>query len=358
MRFTRKLGFALLAAGLGLGLLEGGARVLEALLPPPTRALPTPDPDCAEPCIAGAARLPMDQPGAIQMVREERRGWGFAPGSQVVQGHVIARINRLGLRGPDPGPKEEGELRLLTLGDSTVFGYGVEEEEVFSSVAAELLAAQRGAPVQAFNGAIPGHSAPQSLAVLQEVGAEIQPDLVVIANLWSDLYQAPDGLTDALDPAGPRSASALYRLGLRVLAPYLPAPRVSWVDFAEGRGTPGAGRHARTPIADYHATQQQIAAEAGRLGARPIFLLLPAPVDLDPVGPPAQVRAYRDAMAEVARELGAPLVDGPGWFAAHGAALTDFYDQVHPSVSGHRALGEALAAGLALTAPGGGDPPP
>ena len=81
-------------------------------------------------------------------------------------------------------------------------------------------------------------------------------------------------------------------------------------------------------------------------GIQPVFLVLPAPMDFDTVPPPETVIAYRAAMATVAREAGAPLLDGPSLFKKEGS-MNDFIDQVHPSRSGHARLGHALADLLA-----------
>ena len=60
----------------------------------------------------------------------------FAPGVRREQG-VTVTINSLSMRGVEPArPKPNGVMRFITTGDSSVFGFGVEDNEVFSSVAA------------------------------------------------------------------------------------------------------------------------------------------------------------------------------------------------------------------------------
>ena len=87
------------------------------------------------------------------------------------------------------------------------------------------------------------------------------------------------------------------------------------------------------------------------LGARPVLLMLPAPIDLDPAGAPDWISDYRHVMGLVAHQTGSTLVDGPAVFAEEGATVADFFDQVHPAGTGHRMLGEALAEALVDSAP-------
>ena len=352
---TRKLTFALWTTLGVLGVLELGAHGWEALRPlPPAVPLPGPGPvDCLPDCMPGVASMPEQPDGlprGIPMAEHPTRGWILPPGVEMVETGVRTRVNRLGLRGAEvPEVLRPGEVRILTLGDSSVFGYGVEEHQVFEQIAATVLHTFWGVPVRGFNGGTPGYTSVQALATLKEVGPVIQPTFVVIATIWSDLFQTDTPLTRL---PGTRVPSALYRLGTRALARWLPARKVGWVDAERGVGTPAADRKARTGLEIYQRTLGEIVAESERLGAKPIFLVLPAPIDLDAAPPPALILRYRAAMADAAVAAGAPLIDGAARFRGGGADHGDFYDQIHPSKSGHARLGSALAATLSAKRPG------
>ena len=106
----------------------------------------------------------------------------FAPGVRREQ-NVTVTINKLGLRGEEIEiPKPDGIRRFITTGDSSVFGFGVEDNEVFSKVADEIL----GYKAQSICGAIPGYSSFQSVNLLHLRGLSTEPDLFVIGNIWSD----------------------------------------------------------------------------------------------------------------------------------------------------------------------------
>jgi len=275
------------------------------------------------------------------MVPHGRRAWALSPGTEMVETNVRVRVNQLALRGPDVADKASGEIRLMTLGDSSVFGFGVEEDDVFGAVAATQLSQSWGKPVVSINGGTPGYTSVQALHTLQDVGALVEPDMVVIATLWSDLFQTETPLERA---GGQRHPLALYRVSTRLLARYLPAPKVGWT---EGEvGGEAAGRSARVGLERYRRTLEELVQAARALGATPVILLLPAPIDLDPAPVPRLIGSYRSALQEVGQRHGLIVVDGPDIFRKKSAGNADFYDQVHPSTAGHALLGDALARAL------------
>ena len=242
----RKLLFALLASLLGLAALELLARGVESVWPlEPLRPLPAPgEAACMPNCMPGVARLPAQPTGlpqGIPMAPHGRRAWALAPNTEMVETNVRVRVNQLALRGPDLAPKQPGEIRVLTLGDSSVFGFGVEESAVFGAVAAQQLTKAVGQIVVSVNGGTPGYTSVQALHTLQDVGRLVAPDFVVIGTLWSDLFQTDTPLERA---GGQQHPLAAYRIMVRLLAPYLPAPTVGWTEGsvgAEALGEAGPG---------------------------------------------------------------------------------------------------------------------
>ncbi|MCP4803842.1 MAG: hypothetical protein GY913_17805 [Proteobacteria bacterium] len=341
-----------LALGLGttlavLGLLEGASWGLEAALGPIDAATPLPSPagaSCRQDCVEGAASWHVDYPSGIPM--------GF--GGEAEPWQVFDRkygLNSLGLRGPEPSdPRPADELRLLTLGDSTVFGFEVAPADIFSSVAAVQLTEDWGRPVVAFVGAQPGHTAQQSQRVLERVGGDLDADIVVIASQWSDMFHDRSG--GWIETPGQKAPSALYRVIHRAMSPWLEPRIVGWIDPSTGAGTPAEGLQARTPPDDYARLLTAMRDDVSASGATPVFVVLPAPIDLDPAGPPEFITAYRELMRTVARDGGAPLIDCSVWFVEQGGVPADFYDSVHPSRSGHERLGACVAAGLVEQLPG------
>ncbi len=346
LRTRRKLGFTLLVAALTLGVAEGVASVGEMVWPlMPARPLPLPgEAACMPDCMPGVATLPQPPSGlprGIPMAPHGRRAWALAPNTQMVETNVAVRVNALALRGPNLGPKSADELRILTLGDSSVFGFGVDEDKVFSSVAARALAKNFDRPVTPVIGATPGYTSVQALDTLADVGAIVKPDVVVIATLWSDVFSTEVPLIRAQGQTHP---SAVYRVTIRLLSPFLSAPTVAWLDGDVGAS--GLGRQARVGVDAYRRTISALVAAAQALGAQPVLMVLPAPIDLDATPVPPLIAQYRQVLAQQAASAGLLLIDGPRVFKELSATNADFFDQVHPSSSGHKILGEALAQGL------------
>ncbi len=318
-------------------LLEGASRLAEPALTPPVRVLPDAQPGKHPQLEAEAARAR----ATLTMPPDPVSGWR-APSDG-----GLYRTNALGLRGAEVAPRTEGELRLLTLGDSSIWGWGVGEEQVFSSVAARELEETLSRPVRGINGGVPGHETAQTLATLLDLGERLDPDIVILGNLWSDVFldqgQRREDLVDRVDPGG---LSALYRLLRRALQPWLRARKVGFItdtdDLEEG---------SDRLLARYARNLRALVIAAQDLGARPLLLTLPAPLDQDPAPPPETVLQYRAVQRQLATDVNLPLVDGPAWFRDNGATLGHFLDQVHPSDAGHALLGRAVAHTVASDRP-------
>lgn len=115
------------------------------------------------------------------------RGWRMVPGDAHYTYHHPVRVNALGLRGPEvSAEKPAGERRVLALGDSMVYGQGVAEEDTVPAQL-EAMLNERAADGETWRVVNAGHRAyatHQELALLEELGARIAPDVVVL--FWFD----------------------------------------------------------------------------------------------------------------------------------------------------------------------------
>ena len=350
----RRILFRLAAILVGLALLEGGARILESLTP--ERVLPTPGDRFDREFVRGLREQRAEAGADVRMSAEDPRRWALEPGSTLcMEGLVPLRVNSLGMRGAEVGARREGEVRLLTLGDSSCFGHGIAERLAMGEVAARSLEASWGRPVPAINGCTPGYDSVQTRETLERFGPSLQPDWVVVTCLWSDLYAPGEGGVRASTSGGVARVLdrvATYRVLARWLAPWTRARKVRWIASDEDLATAEGGTDARVGLGAYVANLRAIADRSTELGARTAFLILPAPMDFDEVSPPAVVSDYRQGMRLAAEEGDAVLIDGPELFEEAGLGVEGFLDKVHPAVAGHEALGEAIAEAVAAqTAP-------
>lgn len=280
--------------------------------------------------------------------------WEMVPGERYEMG-VTARINRLGLRGPDRSPQPPaGVRRIMAVGDSSVFGFGVADEEVFTAVLDEQL----GESVQVINSAVPGYSTYQIINLLEIRALALQPDVLIVGALWSDnnfdsfvdreVLSAYHTFGSTWSRRIRRVAlhSTLFRIldyRLRVERKLPQARKVGWM---VGRGEPIGPR--RVALNDYARNLETITQIAHERDCEVMFLILSNEEDLEPSGEgPAAWDPYRRAMRDTARRHGAPVVDVPALFRESGLTNEDlFLDEMHPTATGHRIIAEAVYAVL------------
>ena len=95
---------------------------------------------------------------------------------------VAVRTNSLGFRDAEPGPAAPGQSRVLVLGDSFAFGYGVTVDERIT----EALERHSEGRVDAANLGVTGYSTDQELLVLRRFGERYAPDVVVVMYTGND----------------------------------------------------------------------------------------------------------------------------------------------------------------------------
>lgn len=101
---------------------------------------------------------------------------------------VVLRMNNIGMRDDNVGPKIPGRKRLLVIGDSFMEGWGCERGDIFTDrLEAELK--MRGHDVEVVAAGVSSWAALTELAWLRHGGFDLQPDAVLLS-------------FDATDPAG------------------------------------------------------------------------------------------------------------------------------------------------------------
>lgn len=100
--------------------------------------------------------------------------------------HTDARGLRSGSGAAVEGaPRGSEARRILLVGDSFAFGFGVEDSETFASVLERELA-KSGQPVTIDNAGVPGFGIDHYYVVLRERLEELDPDLVLLASCSND----------------------------------------------------------------------------------------------------------------------------------------------------------------------------
>ena len=178
---------------------------------------------------SGAPAADADAPTLpLLQVRDPRILYRLPPGSSGVYNGTMVSINAMGLRDRDyPIPAAEGTGRVMLLGDSMVFGVGLPEARTLPSQIEERMNAPGGpGAVEVINAGIFGYNILQEFALLQDVGPEYRPGLVVACFVHNDIENW--GLGDG--GAVPAIASSRFE----------PPPRDAWSTRLAELMVPGA----------------------------------------------------------------------------------------------------------------------
>jgi hypothetical protein len=146
--------------------------------------------------LQDASNLPRrveSNPGFL--IAHTPRGRRLIPGARVIiRNHylshrdIVMNINSLGFRDEEiPYQKEEGEIRILVLGDSVTWGDYLQAEEVFVERLEHYLSAVLdGRRVRVINAGVGDIGLREELDILVERGLSVQPDIVLVASSLND----------------------------------------------------------------------------------------------------------------------------------------------------------------------------
>jgi len=302
-------------------------------------------------------------PNEPNLVGDDLTGWRALSGSQSDFGvPQPTYVNSRGLRAPEIDiNKGVNERRVLLLGDSTVYGVLVSDEESFGGQLEDRLQAI-DRDIHVLNGGCPGYSSWQAIQALKHRLLDYKPDLVIIGTLWSDAQGAstPDNARFGEGSREIMSYSAAWvftRSWLR---------RNKWEDGTpenvefrfetqgmgdappppiEGSGNMPIAPTHRVPLAQYEDNLNTLIDLVESSGAKAVLLALPSSRDVS-LGRVGDFRdAYRETMQSVSEERGVDYIFSPTVFF-DGRVNSLFHDDVHPTASGHEILGAFIAEAL------------
>ena len=129
-------------------------------------------------------------------VRDRELGWKLRPGASGEWGGVVMTVNEKGLRGPAiPYERSPNSFRILYLGDSVTFGYGIARtEDTFPSVVESHLAPISERRIETVNAGVGGYAPWQEWGFLRTEGIRYDPDCVVLTFILNDVTEI-DSLT-------------------------------------------------------------------------------------------------------------------------------------------------------------------
>lgn len=236
-------------------------------------------------------------------VHHPQLGWTSRPDYDGVLDNGFSRVhvhtNSLGLRGPERSLARPAHgRRLLVVGDSLAWGFGVEDEATFAA------RVERAVPgVEVINGGVSGYSTDQALLWLQLQGLRFQPDEVVY------VLAGNDDIMNHMQVAYWIYYKPSFRLGAHgeLQLRGVPVPR------------PGVGERLRHVLRSHSAIAKAI--EVAWSGHEAPFVYL-ADGYPDPRDPHRLTVALVSAMHRLAGSVGASFVvlaDSQFWFSPEGS---------------------------------------
>ncbi|MED5369889.1 MAG: SGNH/GDSL hydrolase family protein [Myxococcota bacterium] len=296
--------------------------------------------------VARAVYTPSAPPEAVGtgMVPHPTRIWGLQPGVNQSFG-ITVTVNELGMREP-VASAPDGAPRILTLGDSSIYGHGVPDGlTLHDQLQSELSA--RGVIAEVLCGGVPGYSILQTRVFMDEVGWDLAPDLLVVANQFSDM--APETFRDSVVLQSLSSPTvrldrtlqslALYGLLRQRIARAKGVPEFAAVGWPE----PNKTGQARLSPEEYKGGIEGLLLEAHARGVGVVMLRLP------------ERRAYEQGfqtpygvgMMELGEAWGVPVLAVDEEYRRSGLSAEALYlDNVHPTDRGHALIAQGLAQGL------------
>ncbi len=271
------------------------------------------------------------------LVAHERRFFSLAAHHRIAPGHTGRYVNGdWPFRGRPPLPAPPGMPRVLVVGDSCVFGIGVDTSQTLShQIALELARCGIGLDrIQVLNLGVPGYSVVQIHELLGEALEELQPLAVVFyVGAWND--QAP-----AVGPSDVELRSE--RQGLRGLVrrTALGATLGRWL--TDGEPPSSMGIVSRVAEGDFAARLASMLDHCLARRAKPLVIAPAHPAQTAQEHP----RTRRDAATciAIAKQASVAFLDAaPILEETHLSEASLFLDFVHLAPTALQALGASVA---------------
>ncbi len=238
--------------------------------------------------------------------------------------------NDLGLRHPLVAPKGD-RYRILCLGDSRTYGFGVENDETWPARLQATLDVRAPGRYDVINAGVPGYSIFHGARYLETLGITLEPDMVLLCFGYNDASPVPPPGFGDWDWENPQRRAGWRYLLKRVFQGLdLETERPDGV--RETRLTPGEFADSLLRIARFCAARD-IAAVPVAWPSLPELL----GEHLD--------RPHLSGMIVAAGDLaGMPVISLRDALAAHVREI--FLDDVHLDAAGYRLVAESIADAL------------
>ncbi|HKK20059.1 MAG TPA: GDSL-type esterase/lipase family protein [candidate division Zixibacteria bacterium] len=279
--------------------------------------------------------------------------WRFRPSRTIDSrqySDISYHINTAGLRGSDFDP-HKSRYRILALGNSCTFGWGVRYQYIWTTRLQEILDRQSPGKYEVINAGVPGYSSFQGKAFFENELYELQPDMVLIMFGWNDQWKAGLGISDAEQKPPSRiilsvqnllSSLELYQLARKLVLSSTDKPSTVMLYETQGR--------RRVSPSEFLVNLRSIISFAKAHHARPVLMIPPIPALktyfpglISPFHDLHQ--QYEDEIVAASKYEQVPLVDLQSAFDKYNDLFNNpSNDPIHFNAKGHQVAAEEIAA--------------
>jgi lysophospholipase L1-like esterase len=264
--------------------------------------------------------------------------------------HQPVRINSQGTRGPEfDTAKPPGTLRIVCLGDSRTFGWGLSQEETYCGVLQNELQEHYGPKrrVEVINAGVNAWSFPQMMLYFRDRALKYNPDYVIVgdANFWTQFseHNSPEFVRKFMRRVQLKNflrRFALYHYFVEVqLSQVYERYRVKFVPVDPAQDTLFKEQQQKDPDAFFRNAIDQLCTIALTHQVTPILLYLPTEDD-DTRHWQARLR---QAKAQLSEKHKLQFVDLKPVLSGTDKKLYLEADPVHFNTEGNRIIAGQLA---------------
>jgi lysophospholipase L1-like esterase len=260
-------------------------------------------------------------------------------------------INSLGTRGPEfQVVKPPDTIRILSLGDSRTFGWGLREAETYSTRLQQLLQQEFGPSkqVEVINAGVNAWSYSQMLAYFRDTALSYRPDVVIVAeaNLWTQFseHNSPEFVKKFMSRVRlknflRRFATYHYFVEIKLKAFY-ERHRTRFIPVDPSQDTLFKEQQQADPDAVFRSALQDIVGLAKTNRVQPVLLFLPTEDEL--ITTNTSSSRILQAKGDLSRSHDVPLVDITRDVCAETNAVYLEGDPVHFNSRGNEIIARQL----------------
>lgn len=265
-------------------------------------------------------------------------------------GHKPIHVNSKGTRGEDfKESKPNNVFRVLCIGDSKTFGWGLSEDAIYCRLLQNSLQEEIGVSrkVEVINAGVNAWSYSQIFVYLRDIGITYDPDIVVLAdaNLWTQFSEknSREFIDEMMKKVWLKNLvrkSAIYHFFIEVkLQKFYYKFRKKFIAIDPGEDNLFEEQQQSDP---YLFIKQEISKVCRLLNEKNIkglLIYIPEKYRLTPNNQNSNILSIKKEISQI---YDIPLIDFTKYFIKSQDKLFLEGDPVHPNGKGHKIIAERL----------------